>query len=242
MGLCAITWALTVFLFFFLNESPEKSDNFYFSLGYTLFLELLFFFYIGFLKTTATGKTRSVFAPVYGIINITYILTGAALLLAWNLFLGDLVSLRFFIGGLIILSVVFIIVGALVGKTQAHHDENLAEEKESASGVANLQAEFARAEMRFASLMKQKGLKYKTDASYGNGLDSLLNQLKFIPANALKTESVRRGLEEVLQRTNGFIDTFAREETTQEQFDRRFTEFLSETRNNLDLILKSSRK
>ncbi|MDP4281077.1 MAG: hypothetical protein Q8867_02905 [Bacteroidota bacterium] len=242
MGLCVITWALTFFLFFFLNTSSEKSTAFCFSLGYTVFLEFLFFFYIGFLKATRSGLTKAVFAPVYGIVNLSYIITGALLLLAWNIFLTEIISFRIFIAVLIIVTTGFVIFGGLIGKIQMNHHETTAAEKESSNRVEDLKSEFIRAEMRFASVVKQKGLKYNTQSSYSTGFDSLVNPVKFLPANALHNEAVSQGLLEVLHTMNAWIDQTASSDFTQEQWETHLSTFIRDTRAQIDFAIKSSHK
>ncbi len=242
LGLCVVSWALTIFLFFFLNTTTEKSAVFYFNLGYSLLLELLFFAYIGFIRMIKTGHTNAVFAPVYGIINISYIITGFLLLLAWNLFFPQFVTFRLFIAILIIVTVVFIIVGSLVAKTQTSHQENLAIENKNAAEVKDLKAEFAKADQRFMSIMKKKLTGNETQSSVPANLSNLLNPVKFLPANALANYAVQQGLLEALQAINTWLDNIEKPEYTREQMETDIPRFISETKSKIEFIIQSGRK
>ena len=234
LGLCLITWAITIFLFFFLHPSGEKSNVFYFNLGYSLVLEFLFFLYIGFLRAAGPGLTRAAFAPVYGTINLSYIITGALLMIVWNLFLTELVPFRWFIAVLIIITLIFLVTGGLVGKVQQNHHESM----ETADGSEDLKNAFIQAQMRLDGVLKQKGFQ----PTYQTALESLVNPVKCLPVNAFQNNRVNRELNEVLRSVHEWTDQMASGGYSREEGENQLASFLSDTRVRIDFIIKSARR
>lgn len=120
-----LTVAVTVTLVFLWSKSDEKSTLFWLNLGYGVALELLFFGYIAVVRAGRPSFTMAFYA-IMGVCAIYYIVGGVILML-----LSSMMSLKLYITLLSVLTVVWLIAGALVAETDARHkaDEELTKEK-----------------------------------------------------------------------------------------------------------------
>ncbi|MCB0539378.1 MAG: hypothetical protein KDE33_17820, partial [Bacteroidetes bacterium] len=102
--LCTI--AVTVFLFFFWSKEENRTTIFAFNLGYTIFLELLFYGFIYITRFNSKKILGSTYS-VLGSILFFYLIFGVAVILVFNLFLVDLISVKWYYS--------VIVIGTLVG-------------------------------------------------------------------------------------------------------------------------------
>lgn len=110
---------ITTIAMFFVWTNEERSALFYLNLSYTVLLELLFFGYIRFMRMGVTHFTGA-FYSIMAVWSIYYIIVGfLVMLLSWAL------PIKFYITLLVIITLFWLIVGALVAQTDSDHKEDM---------------------------------------------------------------------------------------------------------------------
>lgn len=242
--LAVIVIAVTVFLFYFLNNDPEKTNLFYFNLGYVCFLELVLFFYIGLMqfKSGITGGSGVAYASI-GTVLIYYLAMGGLITLLYNLFFTQSFSVNIFISVIIIATVLTIVLAGFLAQTGIHHQESKAVETINSEKVIALKTEFELSEKKFRRLIKEKGITGQAESNFGSELEKVSGIIRFLPHNALEQESNFNRLSDILTSVNKFVDSFASStETNPEELKKSIHSFVQSTIDQLDVLKRTMRK
>ncbi len=110
-----LTIAATVALAFVWTKPETRETLFFVNLGYGILLELIFF---GFIAVVRAGRKKftGAFYSIMGVCAVYYIASGAVLIL-----FSALMPLKVYITALVILTLLWLIAGALIAETDARH-------------------------------------------------------------------------------------------------------------------------
>ena len=117
----AIGATIALFLMF---QPQETTPLFYINLGYTLFLEMIFFGYLNILQIKTSNLSTPFFA-VFGIYCSFYIVFGVIWILVYSFILEYLLSLKVYIAVLILLTLLWIIMSVLTAQTDSNYKQTV---------------------------------------------------------------------------------------------------------------------
>lgn len=242
--LAVIVLSVTAFLFFFLSTDPEKSTLFWVNLGYALFLELLFFVYIGFIRLRA-GKPglTAVFYPAAGNILVSYLIIGVAIMLAYNLWLCEKIPFNYYVAALIVITVIAIVLMGFILKADRHHQEVTAAETVNSLNVTGLKAGFETAGKQLKNTIAAKGLPAAESAAVADEIEKIVRAVRFLPHNTLEKAEHYQQLSGLLESVNRFAGQV--ETTTADQpgeLSKSVSTFVRNSLDQLDAMKLATRK
>ena len=114
-----IVIAATAVLAFVWSDVGPKSSLFWVNFGYGLMLEMIFFGYLAMVRKGLTSFTGA-FYSIMGVCAVYYIAAGLLLI-----GLSSLITLKLYITAIIILSLCWLIIGALIAETDSLHKKDV---------------------------------------------------------------------------------------------------------------------
>lgn len=111
--------AATVALAFAWSDAEMKSPLFWLNLGYGVLLELIFFGWLAMIRWGRRPFTGA-FHSIMGVWAIYYIAGGVILLAA-----SSFMSLKLYVTAIVVLTLVWLVVGALVAETDSRHRDDI---------------------------------------------------------------------------------------------------------------------
>ncbi|HPD65455.1 MAG TPA: hypothetical protein P5050_07815 [Bacteroidia bacterium] len=183
-----VVLATTIFLFFFLSDPEKRNKLFFFNLIYICFLEFIFFGYFAFTQILALSnfKIRPASYPVWGFLMITYIILSVIIVLVYNLAIDHLISKKFYVAVLLVLSVITFISAGFVLKLDRIQGESEDKLKENRFSLSIPLEEFVLLEKRFIRIAGDKNLNIKTESNNRSVIEKLINRLGSIPPNMME--------------------------------------------------------
>lgn len=177
--LTVISIITTVFLFYYSTNEESQNLLFKFNLGYTIFLEILFFGFIYFAKL-GNKKIPGATYSVLGIILFIYLFFGIAVLLGFNIILINIISVKWYYSTIIIGSILTIILSGfslmlnnnLVKSTERENKITITRD----SYVQNL----TYLQNIYANILKENKINEKLESGYSSVIQKLTNKLSFI--------------------------------------------------------------
>ena len=110
---------ITVTLFFMFK--PEKPTTlFYINLGYTVFLEIVFFGYLN-LWYAKVKEFSTPFLAVFGVYAAFYAIIGTIWMFGYSLILSYFIPLKIYIAVLIVITLLWIILSVLTAQTDSNY-------------------------------------------------------------------------------------------------------------------------
>lgn len=196
----AFTALATVFLLFFFKPE-ETTFLFWFNLFYTVFLESVFFVWIGYIQLNETS-TSNVFKIASGITALYYIFVGVGLMLVYGLGLRHIESLspKYYYAVILIITLLWFVVGSILLKTDSGFTERTQEKKTNAISVGQLLAQIKVLCSRFTEIQSMHGF------TGTNAVDELLTKFMGLTPRIGENESSMSKLQDIISNLDELID------------------------------------
>ena len=110
----AIAVVVTIVLFFLLKPSETNLPLFIVNLVFTVFLELVFFGWLGFLYLGKNEEKSYVYKLVSGKKTLYYVIIGFIFMLLYNAALTEHISIKFYSLIIVVITLVWVILGSLL--------------------------------------------------------------------------------------------------------------------------------
>lgn len=206
--LLLVTMAVTVFLFFYWTAEDKRTTLFMFNLGYTLFLEILFYGFIYFTRLGSKKLMGSIYA-VLGTVLFFYLLFGFISLLAFNILLLEVVSLKWYYTWIVLGTLGGIIATGFTLKLNSNLMDMENETKQGADMLSGFIQKLKYLEKKYGNLLAEKGLSESFESSYASSISKLLHKITFINPKMLENKAVTEkiknaiyGIEDAIEEMN----------------------------------------
>ncbi len=196
--------AITITLFF-MFKPEETTTLFYLNLGYTVFLEVVFFGYLNFLY----AKIREFSTPLYaifGVYAIYYVAIGLVWMLSYSLILSHFAPIKIYVAVLMVLTLLWIIISVLTAQTDSNYKETIGKLEDDAQTLNFYTQKMNMLANRYEKLCIEKGLKYETDSNNRTVLDRLKGKISFLTPNILNSETAISQLTVLLTKSEDIIE------------------------------------
>jgi hypothetical protein len=224
--LCTI--AVTVFLFYYWSKEEDRTTLFAFNLGFTIFLELLFY---GFIYTTRFNSKKILGSTysVLGSILFFYLIFGIVVILVFNLFLVDLISVKWYYS--------VIVIGTLLGLISTGFTlklnnniviENEKTEKVFASHSA-LAQELKYIENKYKSELSKKGISESFESEYDSIISKLTNKIQFINPKTIENKNSYSKIKASIGLIDNQITELKKSESDGKVIQAEITEIVNDT-------------
>ena len=198
-----LTLIVTTILFFALGPA-EKTSLFYVNLGYTLFLELVFFGYLTFLRV-GSRETTGAFYSVIAAFSWYYIIVGLIIMLVYTLGLASIFALKYYVSALAVITLVWIIVGALLTETDARHHADTVQLTERGQTLHYYLEKMSQIERRYKALNKDLELPATTQ-NYDNEFSRLTVKIKSLLPNVFNSDTAQEKLTAIITQSTDLLD------------------------------------
>lgn len=233
---------LTTLVLFFVFQPEESGTLFYFNLCYTLWLEVLFFGWLGLLRT-GTREVSTVFRIVVGISAGYYVMAGTCIMLLYSLLLSSTVGIRWYIATLVILTLVWLLLASLLAQTDANHHEKMEQLAEDTHSLHFFTSKVERLCRQCERAYATRGLKYQTTANLQCPVEKLKNKIAYLTPNVLQRGNAVAQLNTILEQCAERID--ALENAPDEQLkeaERKLIRYIDTSIEDIDFIKNSTRR
>lgn len=202
--LLLVVFGGTIGLFFLLGPE-EKSSLFYFNLGFTLFLEAVFF---GTGVAIAGEKLFNVhnFAVAYQV--KLYVMIAAIIMIAYNLvarFAGiEIIDPKWYFGLLILITIIFTVIIVIVGQAASHQIKHSEQIVQKAQHQKDLKKDFMRLERSFHDVAQKIAKPGPMLDQAKSGIRKIENSLNMVPISVVarkveEAESISLKMSELQQ-------------------------------------------
>ncbi|MDX9799183.1 MAG: hypothetical protein RBT05_10035 [Bacteroidales bacterium] len=224
--LCTI--AVTVFLFLFWSKEENRTALFAFNLGYTIFLELLFYGFIYITRFNSKKILGSTYS-VLGSILFFYLIFGLATILIYNLLLLDIISIKWYYS--------IIIIGTLFGLISTGFtlklNNNVVGENEKTEEVfeskSTLIQELRYLENKYKSELSKKGLSESFESEYDTVINKLTNKVQFVNPKIIENNNSYSKIKESISSIENIITEFKKSESDGKTIQAKVTEIVNDT-------------
>ena len=183
--LLLVVFGGTIGLFYLLGPE-EKSSLFYFNLGFTLFLEAVFF---GTGVAIAGEKLFNIhnFAVAYQV--KLYVIIAAVIMIAYNLtakFAGiEIIDPKWYFGLLILLTIIFTVIIIIVGQAAQHQIKHSEQIVQKAQHQKDLKKDFMRLERSFYEVAQKMTKSSPMLDEVKSNIRKMENSINMIPISLL---------------------------------------------------------
>lgn len=224
--LCTI--AVTVFLFLYWSKEENRTTLFAFNLGYTIFLEFLFYGFIyitRFNNNKILGSTYS----VLGSILFFYLIFGIAVILTFNLLLLDLISVKWYYS--------VVVIGTLFGLISTGFtlklNNNVVVDNEKSEKVfeshSTLIQELKYLENKYKSELSKKGLSESFESEYDSIISKLTNKVQFVNPKIIENNNSYSKIKTSISSIEKIISEFKKSESDGKAIQEEVTEIVNNT-------------
>ncbi len=223
-----LTVAVSTFLFFFLSKEENRSSVFAFNLGYTVFLEILFFIFI-FTTRLSSKKVHGAIYSVLGTVLVYYLIFGIVILLAFNIFMLELISPKWYYAVIIIGTLTGVIVTGFVYRLNS---SMVTKEEESAKVVSvhsSILQKFSHLESIYKSAVAKKGLTESLESNYDSLLEKLINKLRFVSPQLLQDSTVNIKLSNQISVIENLIQQLKEPDSDGQEIQQRLLGTVDDT-------------
>jgi hypothetical protein len=240
LPLFVIAITITLFLMF---RPAEPSSLFYLNMGYTIFLEAVFFGYINLLYARTPSLSTPFFA-VFGIYAMYYVIIGILVMLIYSLVVTYTgLPLKFYVATIMVLTAAWIILSLLTAKTDSEYKNTVDVLKEQQHSLEYYTQKISLLASRYEKICSEKGLKYQTDSNNRSVLDKLKNKISFLTPNVFRSETLSKQLKEIFEKCESLIEeTETAVADDLAELDRKMQRFVSNAVEELDMLKNLTRK
>lgn len=226
--LLLVTMAVTVFLFFYWTVEDKRSTLFAFNLGYTLFIEILFFGFIYFTRLSSKKLIGSVYA-ILGSVLFFYLLFGFLSLLVFNILLLEAVSVKWYYTWIILGTLGGIIATGFTLKLNTNLIKMENETKQGADMLSGFIQKLKYLEKKYGSLLTEKGLSETFESSYASSISKLLHKLKFINPKMLDDKAVGEKIKNAIYSIENAIEEMNAPDADGKAVQKRISSLVDDT-------------
>ncbi|SHE39021.1 hypothetical protein SAMN05444274_101247 [Mariniphaga anaerophila] len=224
--LCTI--AVTVFLFLYWSKAESRTTLFAFNLGYTIFLELLFYGFIYITRFSSKKVLGSTYS-VLGSILFFYLIFGIAVILIFNLFLLFLISVKWYYS--------VIVVGTLFGVIATGFtlklNNNVVVENEKAENVFASQSTLVQKlkylESKYKSELSKKGISESFESEHDSIISKLTNKIQFGNPKIIENNNSYSKINDSLSAIENNLDELKKVESDGKAIQTEITEIVNDT-------------
>lgn len=218
----------TVFLFYYWTNEDKRNALFNFNLGYTIFLEILFFGFIYFTKLNSKhihGATYS----VLGTILFFYLFFGFSVLLGFNIFLASIISIKWYYTIIIIGSLITIIITGFSLKLNNNimrstiNDEKTTKTRDSY--IQNLNY----LQSTYAHILKKDKINEKLESGYSSTIQKLTNKLNFINPKIIEDQDCNLKMSDSIRTLEDLIKEMKNADSDKVSIQNQITELVEDT-------------
>ena len=232
---------MTVVLFF-MFKPQETTPLFYINLFYAVFLEAILFGYFNLLYVKTKDFSTPFFA-VFGVYSLYYIIVGIGWLLLYSLLLSHFMSLKIYITGLMVLTLLWIIISVLTAQTDSNYKQTTNKLKAQGQSLNFYTQKITLLASRYAKLCDEKGLKYETDSNNRTVLDRLSGKISFLTPNILENEAAVTQISSMLSKCEDIIDeTATATEEKLVEMQTKMKRFVDNSVAELDMLKNLTKK
>jgi hypothetical protein len=227
---------------FFMFRPAEATILFYLNLGYTIFLEVIFFGYINLLyRNIKTFSTP--FYAVFGIYAAYYVTIGFGWMLVYSLGLSYFISIKIYVAGLIVLTLLWIIISVLTAQTDSNYKESVDKINNQKYTLEFYTQKIVLLASQYEKLCMEKNIKYQTDSNNRTALDKLKGKISFLTPNVLNDETSRSQLNTMLDKCEAIIGEIeSAEEDKLTELDKKMQRFVNNSIDELNMLKNLTRK
>ena len=224
--LCTI--AATVFLFMYWSKEENRTSLFAFNLGYTIFLELLFYGFIYITRFNSKKILGSTYS-VLGSILFFYLIFGLAAILIFNFLLLDLISVKWYYS--------VIVVGTLFGLISTGFslklNNNVVEKNEKSEKIFETQStlvqELKYLENQYKSALSKKGLSESFESEFHSIISKLTNKVQFNNPKIIENNLSNSKIKDSISSIKGNIIELKDAESNGKAIQYEITEIVNDT-------------
>jgi len=232
----------TTITLFFMFKPEETTSLFWINLFYTIFLEAVFFGYLNILQI----KTKDLSTPffvVFGVYCVYYIIAGIGWMLLCSLVLPLFTeSLKIYIAGLLLLTLLWIIISVITAQTDSNYKQTVNTLKERGQSLNFYTQKITLLASRYEKLCEEKGVKYETNSSNRTELDRLKGKFSFLTPNVLNNDAAAAQLTALIGKCESLIDEM--EEVTNDNapaVQKKMQRFVDNSVAELDMLKNLAR-
>lgn len=222
------TIAVTVFLFLYWSKEENRTTLFAFNLGYTIFLELLFYGFIYITRFNSKKILGSTYS-VLGSILVFYLIFGITVILIFNLFLLDLISVKWYYS--------VVIIGTLFGLISTGFtlklNNNVVVENEKTEKVfasqSTLVQELKYLENKYKSELSKKGISESFESEYDSIISKLTNKIQFVNPKIIENNSSFSKIRASISSIENHITELKKTESDGKAIQSEITEIVNDT-------------
>jgi len=221
---------------FLLLKTQNSTALFYINLCYAVFLEVVFFGYLTFLRAKVKDLSVPFFASL-GVYCLYYIIAGIAWMLVYSLKLVYFMPLNIHIAVLVVLTLIWIIVSVLTAQTDSNYKQGVDKLKGEVQSLNFYKQKITLLASRYENLCKEKGLKYQTESSNRTELERLKGKISFLTPNVLRNEAAAEQLTALIGKCEGMVSEM--EEATAEtapDIQKRMVKFVDNAIGEVDML------
>jgi hypothetical protein len=236
-----VTVILMTATLFFMFRPENCSALFYLNLGYTIFLEAIFFGYINVIYRKIK-EFSTPFVAVFGIYSLYYVIVGAGWMLLYSLVLSHFFSLKIYIAALIVLTLLWIIISVLTAQADSHYKETVDKLNDRQYTLEYYTQKITLLASRYDKLCEEKGIRYATESNNRTVLDRLKGKMSFLTPNVLNSETARSQLNAMLDKCEDIIEeTSLASEDTLVEWEKKMSRFVNNSIDELNMLKNMTR-
>jgi len=218
----------TVFLFYYLINKESQNSLFLFNLGYTIFLEILFFGFIYFAKlgdNNILGATYS----VLGSILIIYLLFGITILLGFNIIYENVIAVKWYYSSIIIGTLLTIILSGFSLKLNNNLVESNKREKKITLSRDSYVQNLTYLQSTYATILMENKIDEKLESGYSSVIQKLTNKLSFIDQKIIENSDCTIRLSDSIGTLENLIKEMKNSELDKTSIQKQITELVNDT-------------
>lgn len=226
----------TTILLFMLFKPEDASVLFYTNLGYTLFIEAIYFGYLA-VSRTKSGSLSTVFKVVLGVWAVNYVILGATWMLVFSLILGGILSFKMYLAIHVVLLLLWIIVASLVAQTDNNHKEYTDKIAQQGRTIQFYGEKFKLIIARYNQECSKRGLKASVK------LEILQTTMLHMPPSIFRDETTCTQLNFILDSCELIVDELEKSEGEEsvKSIDERMNRFAINATDELRMLKNMSR-
>lgn len=191
----------TIILFFVLRPADTKWHLLIFNLLYMVFLELVFFAWLGFLYMGNKVNNSPVFKIASGNTALYYIIVGLIIMLVYNLGLRNIpLQARYYYMIILAITLIWVVVGAIVLRIGGGKTAEEQATPDQIKAVNKVVSQMTVLSSRYSTLQSIHG------AEGENNVDRLLAEFKGLNPVVAKNEASMNKLNTIITELDGLLD------------------------------------
>ena len=221
-----------MFLFF---RTEDAGVLFYTNLGYSVWLEVVFFGIMNLLY----ARSPALSVPFYTVLGTTawsYVVLGCGWMFLYSLFFPEMFAFRYYVLGIVVVTLIWGAAIVVMMRVDACYKESVDVLDRRQRVLRDYAGEMERLASRYAAVCQEKGIRYRTDSNNRTVLDRLCGKMRGLTPNLLEAEGVVAQLERILTQCRELV------EKTGEGSDEKMQQWVEMASEELEWLKSKTRK